>query len=214
MSVTIFIAGIHGAGKSTISRELAKLLGASHVTAGDLIRASASATNKVTVGVKAVPNVDANQQLLIRGLAVYRARNAGPLLLDGHFMLRTPDGAIAEIPVAVYQAIAPVAVLLVETDAVTIHSRLMERDKEAVPVAIITELARRERAQAERVCDDLKIPLLAVSGDAAADGAAIAAASLVRPILGNHQLPAYGSRHHQTRLFHRDPAPPRCRCGN
>ena len=67
MSVTIFIAGIHGAGKSTISRELAKLLGASHVTAGDLIRASASATNKVTVGVKAVPNVDANQQLLIRG---------------------------------------------------------------------------------------------------------------------------------------------------
>ena len=191
MSVTIFVAGIHGAGKSTISRELAKLLGASHVTAGDLIRANATAANEVTVGVKAVPNVDANQQRLIRGLAVYRAGNVGPLLLDGHFTLLKPDGAIAEIPVAVYHAIAPVAVILVETDAVAIHSRLMERDKEAAPVAIITELARLERAQAERVCGHLKIPLLAVPGDAAADGAAVAAASFVRPILGNHQLPPY-----------------------
>src|SRR5258708_2323090 len=121
MSVTIFVAGIHGAGKSTICRELARLLGAFHATAGDLIRANANATTEVTVGVKAVPNVDANQ-LLLRGLAVYRARNTGLLLLDGHFVLLKPDRAIAEIPVTVYEAIAPVAVLLVEADAVTIHS--------------------------------------------------------------------------------------------
>ena len=118
MSVTVFVAGIHGAGKSTICREFARLLGAFHATAGDLIRANAKATTEVTVGVKAVPNVDANQLLLLRGLAVYQARNSGPLLLDGHFVLLTPDGAIAEIPVTVYEAIAPVAVLLVEADAV------------------------------------------------------------------------------------------------
>jgi adenylate kinase len=186
MSVTVFVASIHGAGKSTICRELALLLGAFHVTAGDLIRVNANATTDVTVGVKAVPNVDANQLLLLRGLVTYRARNKGPLLLDGHFLLLKPDRAMAEIPVAVYEAIAPVAVLLVEADSIAIHSRLMERDKEAVPIAIITEFARRERAQAARVCGNLKIPLLAVPGN----DAVIAAASLVRSVLGNHQFQA------------------------
>ncbi len=187
MSVTVFVAGIHGAGKSTICRELARLLGAFHATAGDLIRANANATTEVTVGVKAVPNVDANQLLLLRGLAVYRARNRGPLLLDGHFVLLKPDGAIGEIPVAVYEAIAPVAVLLVEADAVTIHSRLLERDKTAPPVATITDLAIQERAHAERVCGELKIPLWAVPGDGATDQAAVDAASRIRAILGNQE---------------------------
>ena len=82
MSVTVFVAGIHGAGKSTICRELARLIGASHATAGDLIRANA--TTEVTAGVKAVPDVDANQELLLRGLAMHRAASAAPLLLDGH----------------------------------------------------------------------------------------------------------------------------------
>ncbi|MGA2257211.1 MAG: ATP-binding protein [Thermoguttaceae bacterium] len=99
MSVTVFVAGIHGAGKSTICRELGRLLGVFHATAGDLIRANANATTEVTVGVKAVPKVDANQLLLLRELAAYRARNTGPLLLDGHFVLLKPDRAIAEIPV-------------------------------------------------------------------------------------------------------------------
>lgn len=187
MSVTVFVAGIHGAGKSTICRELARLLGAFHAAAGDLIRANANATTEVTVGVKAVPNVDANQLLLLRGLAVYRARNTGLLLLDGHFVLLKPDRAIAEIPATVYEAIAPVAVLLVEADAVTIHSRLLERDKTAPPVATITDLAIQERAHAQRVCGELKIPLWAVPGDGATDQAAVDSASRIRAVLGNQE---------------------------
>jgi adenylate kinase len=85
MSVTVLVAGIHGAGKSTICRELARLLGAFRATAGDLIRANAKA--EVTVGVKAVPNADLNQ-LLLRGLAEYLATNSGPSLLNGHFAPR------------------------------------------------------------------------------------------------------------------------------
>lgn len=186
MSVTVFVAGIHDSGKSTICRELAHLLGALHATAGDLVRANANATTEVTVVVKAVPNVDANQ-LLLHGLAVYRARNSGPLLQDGHFVLLKPDGAIAEIPVAVHETIAPVAVLLVEADAVTIHSRLPERDKTAPPVATITDLAIQEHAHAERVCGELKIPLWAVPGDGATDQAAVDAALRLRAVLRNQE---------------------------
>ena len=185
--MTVFVAGIHGAGKSTVCRELARLLGASHATACDLIRANANATSEVTVGVKAVPNVDANQQQLLRGLEVNRARNSGPLLLDGHFVLLKPDSAIAEIPVTAYEAIAPVAVPLVEADAVTIHSPLLKRDKTAPPVATIADLAIRERTHAKRVCGELKIPLLTVPGDGATDQAAIDVASRIRAVLWNQE---------------------------
>jgi adenylate kinase len=187
MSSTIFIGGIHGAGKTTFSKELAPLLRASHVTAGGLIRENASASYRVTVGIggKAVPDLDANQVLLLRGLGLYRARiGPGPVLLDGHFVLLDATGAIAEIPLVVYEAIAPVAVLLVEADAGTIHGRLLERDCQAPAVATLAELMVRERAHAEQVCARLGVPLWNVAGDVTAHREAAAAASRVQSILG------------------------------
>lgn len=183
MNETVFVAGVHGAGKSTICTELSRLLGASHVTAGGLIRASADATTEVTVGLKAVPNIDANQQLLLRGLSIYRATNSGPLLLDGHFVLLKPDGTMAEIPLTVYAAIAPAAVMLVEADTATVHSRLLERDNAAPPAATITELAARERVHAERVRRELRIPLWLARGDGETDKVVVEAASRIRSII-------------------------------
>jgi adenylate kinase len=187
MSSTIFVGGVHGAGKTTFSKELARLLQASHVTAGGLIRENASASDRVTVAVggKSVPDVEANQLLLLRGLELYRARiGPGPVLLDGHFVLLDATGAIAEIPLVVYEAIAPVAVLLVEADAGTIHGRLLERDGEAPSMTTLTKLTVRERAHAEFVCASLGVPFWDVAGDAAADEEAAAVASRVRSILG------------------------------
>ena len=118
----VFVGGIHGAGKTTVSRLLTGLLSASHITAGGLIRETASAAHTVTIGVgnKAVPDVDANQALLFAAL-LYRARiGSGPILLYGHFSLLDPGGTVIGIPLAVYEAIAPVAVLLVEAAAETV----------------------------------------------------------------------------------------------
>jgi adenylate kinase len=187
MSSTIFVGGVHGAGKTTFSKQLAQLLGASHVTAGGLIRENASATHTVTVGIgdKAVPDVDANQLLLLSGLDLYRARvGPGLVLLDGHFVLLDAAGTVAEIPLAVYEAIGPVAVLLVETEAGTIHARLLARDGEAPPVETLAQLAAREGARAERICSELGVPLLRVAGGGPSDQEATAAASRVQSILG------------------------------
>jgi adenylate kinase len=176
MSPTIFIGGVHGAGKTTFSKELVRLLGASHVTAGGLIRESASSSARVTVGIgdKAVPDVDANQLLLLRGLGVFRARiGPSPVLLDGHFVLLDATGAIAEIPLAVYEVIAPCAVLLVEADAGTIRRRLLERDGEAPTSATLAELMVRERAHAEHVCAALGLPLWSIAGAVAVDREAV-----------------------------------------
>jgi adenylate kinase len=182
----VFVGGIHGAGKTTVSRLLAGLLSASHITAGGLIRETASVAHTVTVGVgdKAVPDVDANQALLLRGLDLYRARiGVGPILLDGHFSLLDPSGAVVGIPMAVYHAISPAAVLLVEADAQTVHDRLMRRDGAAAPLGTVSLLASRERECAEAVCAALRIPMWTIAGDTMAEQTAEAAASYLRQFL-------------------------------
>jgi len=102
-----------------VSRQLAVLLSASHVTAGTLIRETAgSQTVTVGLGNKLVPDLNANQALLLQGLRAYRRRFNGPIVLDGHFSLLEQDGAVVAVPLAIYRAIAPVAVVLVQASPI------------------------------------------------------------------------------------------------
>jgi adenylate kinase len=121
--------------------------------------------------------------LLLNGLAKYRLHDNGPLILDGHFALLEPGGTFAEIPMAVFNAIAPVAVILIEAAPETVHSRLLDSDREALPIPAIAELSMRERLHAERVCEHLKLSLKTLSTDGAAAEAVANATSLIRSIL-------------------------------
>ncbi len=180
----VFVGGIHGAGKTTVSHRLAVALSASHVTAGALIRETAnSETISSGVGNKAVPDVNANQALLMRGLAQYRCHASGPIILDGHFSLMEPSGALAVIPIAVYLAIAPVAVVLIESDSGVVHSRLVQRDGAAPPLESISAFSERERAHAQAVCSALNVPMFVVRGDVPANEAFYAAVSELSPLL-------------------------------
>ncbi len=176
----IFVGGIHGVGKTALSRHLAAMLVAEHVTASALIRAAASATDVVTAGAggKAVPDVDANQERLLRGLHAHRTQGTlvpglrRGMLLDGHFCLLDLAGQVTEIPPAVFEAIDPVAVLLVAASPSIVVRRLSERDGGAPPVEMIAAFAARERAHATAVCERLGIPLYHASGDTAPEDAA------------------------------------------
>lgn len=180
----VFVGGIHGAGKTTVSRRLAAALSASHVTAGALIREAAhSETITTGIGNKAVGDVNANQALLLQGLARYRRRASGPIVLDGHFCLMEPGGDVVVIPTTVYVAIAPIAVALIESDLRIVHSRLLQRDGAAPSLEIISSLSSCERAQAQAVSTALKVPLFPVRGDISADEAAQTAASAILPLL-------------------------------
>jgi adenylate kinase len=133
---------------------------------------------------KVVANVDANQTALIRGLNSYRERSgSGPILLDGHFSLLNTAGTVTEIPVAVFEAIAPTAVLLVEARDHVISGRLMDRDGVSMPMSTISHLAERERACAEIVCTCLGIPMWVIRGDSDTQEAATSAASHLRAVI-------------------------------
>lgn len=169
MTVILFVGGVHGAGKTTISTLLAERLRAFHVTAGQLIRETAGSNYSVTTapGNKTVSNVDANQELLLQGLDLCKARvGRGTIILDGHFSLLSSDESVSVIPLSVFRAIAPVGVLLVESENAKIHARLVSRDPDHAPsVAVLAMLSLRERLQAETVCADLRIWLEVVRGD-------------------------------------------------
>jgi len=169
----IFVGGVHGAGKTTLSKRLAEFLPAAHVTAGSLIREAASAEHVVTVGAqdKAVLDVNANQVALLRGLAAYQARTSDdrPLLLDGHFTLTSPENEIVDVPSAVFAAIAPVAVLLVRTNPAVVHQRLAARAPEAPAPDLIVRLAERENERANATANALTIPIFTLAGDASGE---------------------------------------------
>jgi len=162
----VFVGGVHGAGKTTMSRRLAVALAASHVTAGTLIRETANyETITAGIGNKAVPDVNANQELLLRGLAQYRRSATGLIVLDGHFSLMEPSGATVAIPVGIFLAIAPIAIVLVKSDPRVVHSRLLQRDGAAPPLERISSFSESERVHAQAVSTALNVPMFIVRGD-------------------------------------------------
>jgi adenylate kinase len=187
MNELVFVGGIHGVGKTSISRRLAEMLPAVHVTAGTLIRDTASSGHIVTVGVgnKAVPDVDGNQELLLRGLASFRIRIGAkqPLLLDGHFCLLDPSGNVTEISLDVFAAMEPAAVLLVTAEPETVRARLMQRDAASPPLDVIAQLSNREKTRAVEVVTALAIPMWSVRGDVELEVAARSAAGHLRSCL-------------------------------
>lgn len=169
----IFVGGVHGVGKTTLCHCVAKLLGAEHVTAGDLIRSVATESHIASQAVegKAVLDVDANQDRLLLGLDAYRANQrhadvqSSRLILDGHFCLLDTAEQIREIPFAVFDAIQPVAVLLVEAQPETVARRLVARDASAFTIETLRALTVLENAHAVFVSSRLQVPLYRASGD-------------------------------------------------
>jgi adenylate kinase len=172
MNPILFVGGIHGAGKSTICGAVAEQFGALHVTASKLIKQAAAAGYTVTVAPesKSVPDVDQNQALLLQGLERFKKTSGEhSIILDGHFCLLDSESKFAVVPAAVFRAISPVALLLVETDAAVVRARQESRNASHLPsIDQIAAHASAERLQAQTVSALLSIPLEIVRGDQAA----------------------------------------------
>lgn len=151
----IFVGGIHGAGKTTLCRKLAPVLGAQHFSAGDLIRMSAGTLPNVE---KRVADVRDNQRLLVDAVVKLRA-TVPTMLLDGHYSVINASDDVEAIPLEVFRSISPSMLLLISADPVQVSERLEQRDERRYMPSMLTFYAQREEAQARLVSRELEIPL-------------------------------------------------------
>jgi len=154
MSV-VFVAGVHGVGKTTGCADVSQSLGVPHATASQIIRDGK--VPGIVDASKVVQDMDENQLVLILGVRQILTHSKC-LLLDGHFTLRTPQG-IEPIPVRVFEALSMRAIAVFYDDPVKIAARISERDKNVHHADAIRAHQDVELAHAHDVSRKLGIPI-------------------------------------------------------
>lgn len=137
MPKIVFVAGVHGVGKSTLCSKLSEKFGWSHFSCSDLIKQNSDYVESS----KLVSTADKNQQALLRGISQLTEEL---VLLDGHFCLLDKNEQVIELSFEVFDAISPSAVLLVTCEEATIRQRLKQRGGHVLDLDKIIELQQRE----------------------------------------------------------------------
>lgn len=155
----IFIAGVHGVGKTTLCSSIQANENLVHKSASQLIReakASAIASNS-----KVVADIAGNQKLLID--AVRQITLSGKtLLLDGHFALFNKNRKAEALPTKVFSDLGIDAVLMVHDSPSSILARLRERDGSDITISELRSLQSTESRRAKTVSDELGLPFFRV----------------------------------------------------
>lgn len=154
--MTIFIAGVHGVGKTCLAQQVAERLGIRYATASQLIqeeRGYASWSSNKKVG-----EVDDNQAALVA--AVNRIKDSGQLLLlDGHFVLRKAAGDHERLPEGVFRDLRCKSVVLLTCAPSVILARLLARGDDSWSEREVISFANSEADHAASICTSLAIPL-------------------------------------------------------
>jgi predicted transcriptional regulator/adenylate kinase len=155
----IFIAGVHGVGKTTLCSGIADSQGFIHKSASQLIReakASAIARNS-----KAVTDIPGNQQLLVD--AVSRINQSGQtLLLDGHLALLNSAKKAEALPTKVFADLGIDGIVMIHDKPSSIVERLKQRDGNGIGFDEIKALQALENSRAKIVTGELGLPLFRV----------------------------------------------------
>lgn len=154
--MTIFIAGIHGVGKTYLAKPAATRLALRYATASQLIREERGHASWDSG--KKVDEVADNQAALIRAVARINA-SGQTLLLDGHLVLRKAIGEHERLPDAVFRDLGCRAIILLTCPVPTVLERLSAREDASWSEVEIHAFANAEHEHAGVVTSALSIPL-------------------------------------------------------
>jgi adenylate kinase len=152
----IFLAGIHGVGKTQFSTQTAASLGMTRLSASELITQQRNAPAAIN---KRVDSVDKNQSALIVAIEAAVADTKSTILLDGHFCVFDYNDQIKRIPLPTFRELSPKAVVLLRGDPAKIRVALRQRDGRAFEAEVLKNLQDNEIAHAKQVCEELRLPL-------------------------------------------------------
>lgn len=153
--MTVFVAGIHGVGKTYLCRQYAETFGVRHESSSELIRRALS--HPEWDRDKKTSNIDGNQSIL-QGAVQKIVSSEALLLLDGHFVLINKAAEIVPIDTSVYEGLSLSGVVLLEARPELIISRIKDRDSVKTTFDI-ESLLQAERAHAQLTCRALEITL-------------------------------------------------------
>lgn len=150
----VFLAGVHGVGKTTLCRTRLEPTGFHCVSASSIIKLRAGEV----CSKKSVEAIDDNQRKLIQGVDSLRLQYTR-LVIDGHFALLNKEQQVERIPVSVFRAMRPDFMILLHDEPAEIAARLSLRDGEKWEPNLIERLQNEERSQAKLVAAHLNVRL-------------------------------------------------------
>lgn len=151
----VFVAGIHGVGKTGFVSNLARALKLPNASAGKLI----SDHKKVLSDTdKRVKDVTGNQDALIEAIRL-SPLSGSTFILDGHFCVIDASGKVQKIPKATFEALSLICVVLLTNDIRVIQDRLRRRDDKEYLLETLMAMQKAETTHAQEVCSSLGIPL-------------------------------------------------------
>ncbi|AIU67251.1 ATP-binding protein [Vibrio coralliilyticus] len=137
MPKIIFVAGVHGVGKSTLCRKLSEKFGWPHYSCSDLIKQNSDYVESS----KFVSEPDKNQQALLSGISKI---TDATILLDGHFCLLDSEKKVINLSFNFFDEILPIAILHVTCLETEILLRLSKRDDTSMTLKLIEMLQSEE----------------------------------------------------------------------
>lgn len=158
--ITIFVAGVHGVGKSTFSRKYLLPFGLYCTSASSIIRQKYGDVAKD----KKTNRIADNQTKLLNGLHAIRKKYCD-IALDGHFTLINGKHNVESIPAQTFREIKPDGIIVLRCSAATITERLSQRDETSWSVNFIDRFQKKETSEALSFARDNDIPFLSLGSD-------------------------------------------------
>lgn len=158
-SSLLFIAGIHGAGKTFFSEKYLTPSGWHCSSASSIIKNN----NGIVRNNKMVTELQKNQEKLLCGIRNLRLQYSD-IAIDGHFTLINEVGSISRVPQETFLGIAPKYIILLTAPCELIKQRLEMRDHCVWDLEKIENFQTQEQQYATAFANKYSIPIATIDG--------------------------------------------------
>ena len=157
-SKIIFLGGIHGVGKGTLSKKLISELNLEYLSASKLLRWDRVSND---IQNKKVSNISKTQERLLNALKEKCEQNK-QYILDGHFCLFNAKGVVEKISFDTFAKINPRIIAVITTNEKIIKQRLEKRDEKIYDIKLLKKMQKIEKDYAVEIASILKIPFFEI----------------------------------------------------
>jgi len=153
----IFVAGIHGVGKTYLCQRLKESMDVDHFSASQLI--SEFKSEKLSSTDKSVKNINNNQEVLLKAIEKY-IQPTRPTLLDGHCCLLNSDHGVERIPIETFIGIEPCSVIVLYDEISSVVEKISGRDGVFYDAKLLSYFQDEEIKYAKEIAERLRVPYL------------------------------------------------------